>query len=124
MDVNIHGAPTIHVLYQEVGLRSRSLIVSEGGLQPASVGRNPVHTSVRKVEPPLLFTAASTGGCPCAFLQETDRSPHFRSRLTLTFRLRSGATERSRPSIERILRLVVVAPSPPPQHETRRSCER
>jgi hypothetical protein len=31
IDVNIHGAPPIHVLYQVVGLKESELIVSEGG---------------------------------------------------------------------------------------------
>ena len=34
LDVKVHGAPALHVLYQEVGMKDRVLIVSEGGLEP------------------------------------------------------------------------------------------
>ena len=30
LDVKFHGAPAVHVLYWEVGIRTRVLIVSEG----------------------------------------------------------------------------------------------
>jgi hypothetical protein len=58
LDVKVHGAPPLHVLTRRLDSRSRVLIVSEGGLQPASVGCNPVHLIVYKVEPPIcvVFT--------------------------------------------------------------------
>ena len=34
LDVKVHGAPAVHVLYQDVGIRTRVLIVSEGRFQP------------------------------------------------------------------------------------------
>ncbi len=52
LDVKVHGAPAVHVLYQEVGLKeSRVSIVSEGGLEPPRpCGHQPLKTDLAPVE--------------------------------------------------------------------------
>ena len=53
LSVQVAGAPPIVVTLAEVELRAYTKpVVSEGGLQPSSLGCNPVHLIVYKVEPP------------------------------------------------------------------------
>jgi hypothetical protein len=38
LDVKVHGAPAVHVLYQEVGMKHSVLIVSEGRVEQNPIG--------------------------------------------------------------------------------------
>ena len=68
LDVKVQGAPSLHVRYQEVGMKESGLIVSEGGsesipwasLMPSRLGEHPtseresVAIRYARSEPPLF----------------------------------------------------------------------